>query len=185
MIPTIEEAKEILNKYVKKQEFINHNLEVGRAMKALAQYFGENEDFWQTIGILHDIDIEVYGEELENHTVEGEKILLSENVDQDVIDIIKSHNGEYVNQKREALVEHCLYAADGLTGLVHAYVLMRPDKDIQQAKTKSIMKKYKDKAFARGVNRGEIKSVEATLKMEVRDFVEIVLEGMKKDIILQ
>jgi len=179
MIPTVKEAKELLKKYVKKEEFITHNLEVGQAMKALAEHFNENSDFWQIVGILHDIDIELYGEELENHTIEAEKILQSENIDQEVINIIKSHN-DAVGIKRKELTEHCLYAADGLTGLIHAYVLMRPDKDIQQATTKSIMKKYKDKAFAKGVNREEIKSVETTLKIEVREFVEIVLEGMKK-----
>jgi putative nucleotidyltransferase with HDIG domain len=180
MIPTLEQAKVILNKYVKKQEFLTHNLEVGRAMRALAVHYKEDPDFWQTIGILHDIDIELYGDKLEDHTIKGEKILQSENVDQSFIDIIKSHNGEYVNIKRTKLIEHCLYAADGLTGLIHAYVLMRPDKDIQQGKVKSVMKKYKDKAFARGVSREEIKSVETTLNIEVQAFIEIVLEGMKK-----
>ena len=180
MIPTVEQAKEILNKYVKKKEFLNHNLEVGRAMRALAIHYKEDPVFWQTIGILHDIDIELYGDKLEDHTVKGEKILQSENVDQSFIDIIKSHNGEYVDIERTKLIEHCLYASDGLTGLVHAYVLMRPDKDIQQAKVKSIFKKFKDKAFARGVDRKEIRSVETTLSMSVKDFIEIVLEGMQE-----
>lgn len=178
MIPTVEQAKEILKKYVKKQEFIDHNLEVGRAMKALAQHFNENKDFWQIVGILHDIDMEVYGGDIANHTVEGERILKQENIDEDIILIIKTHN-DALGLERTKLIEHCLYAADGLTGLVHAYILMRPDKDIRQAKVKSIMKKYKDKAFARGVSREEIKSVETTLNLEVRAFVEIVLEGMK------
>jgi len=180
MIPTVEQAKEILKKHVKKEEFLTHNLEVGSAMKALAIHYNEDQEFWQMIGILHDIDIEVYGDKLEDHTVKGEEILQSENVDQNVINIIKSHNGEYVNQPREKLIEHCLYTADGLTGLVHAYVLMRPDKDIQKASVKSLMKKFKDKAFARGVNREEIRSVETTLNMEVREFIEIVLNGMQK-----
>ena len=180
MIPKVKQAKELLNKYVTKQEFLNHNLEVGSAMNALAIHYKEDQELWQAIGILHDIDIELYGDKLEDHTVKGEKILQSENVDQSFIDIIKSHNGEYVNQPRENLIEHCLYAADGLTGLVHAYVLMRPDKDIQNASVKSLLKKFKDKAFARGVNREEIRSVETTLKMSVRDFIEIVLSGMQK-----
>ena len=179
MIPTVEEAKNILNKYVKKEEFLTHNLEVGKAMRAIAEHYNENADYWQMIGILHDIDIETYGKELMNHTVEGEKILQSENIDQEIINIIKSHN-DALQIERNNIIEHCLFASDGLTGLIHAYVLIRPDKDIQQAKTKSIMKKFKDKAFARAVDRKEIKSVEQALNMQIRDFIEIVLEGMKK-----
>jgi len=180
MIPTVEQAKELLKKYVTKQEFITHNQEVGKAMRALAIHFNENPDYWQIIGLLHDIDLELFGEDLKNHTIEAEKILTKENIDPEVINIIKTHN-DATGIKRSNLVEHCLYAADGLTGLIHAYVLMRPDKDIQNAKVKSIMKKYKDKAFAKGVNREEIATVETTLNVPVRDFVEIVLEGMKKD----
>ncbi len=179
MIPTVEQAKEMLKKYVKKEEFLIHNLEVGRAMRALAIHYKEDPELWQTIGLLHDIDIELYGEELMNHCVEGKKILQQENVDENIITIIVSHN-EALGFPRDTLVKHCLYSADGLTGLIHAYILMRPNKDIQQGKVKSVMKKYKDKAFARGVSREEIKSVETTLNMGVRDFVEIVLDGMKK-----
>lgn len=179
MIPTTKQAKEILKKHITKEQFLTHNLEVSKALKELAKHFNENIELWEVIGLLHDIDLEKYGEDINQHCVVGEKILQNENVDQEIINIIKTHN-DALNIKRTKKVEHCLYAADGLTGLIHAYVLMRPDKDIQKAKTKSIMKKYKDKAFAKGVNREEIKSVEKTLNMQVRDFVEIVLEGMKK-----
>jgi len=180
MIPTIEQAKEILKKYVKKEEFIIHNMEVGAAMKALAKFYNEDEDYWQMIGILHDVDIEVYGDKLNQHTLIGEKLLQNENVDQEIINIIKSHNGENVNKSREKRIEHCLYSADGLTGLVHAYVLMRPDKDIQQATVKSISKKLKDNAFAKGVDRDSIRSAEQTLNMPLSNFIEIVLNGMKE-----
>lgn len=179
MRPSVEQAKEILKKYVNKEEFLTHNLEVGRAMRALAIHYNKDPELWQVIGILHDIDIELYGEELLNHCIEGKKLLQQEDIDEDIIEVIISHN-DALKIPRDNLVKHCLYAADGLTGLIHAYVLMRPDKDIQQATTKSVMKKYKDGAFARGVNREEIKSVETTLNMEVRAFVEIVLDGMKK-----
>jgi putative nucleotidyltransferase with HDIG domain len=179
MIPTVKQAKEILKKHIKKEQFLTHNLEVGKAMKALAKYYDENIELWEIIGILHDIDLEKYGEEINKHCIIGENILQNENIDQEIIDIIKTHN-DALNIKRTKKVEHCLYAADGLTGLIHAYVLMRPDKDIQKAKTKSIMKKFKDKAFAKGVSREEIRSVEKTLNMPVKEFIEIVLEGMKK-----
>ncbi len=180
MIPTVEQAKEILKRHVKKEEFIIHNMEVGAAMKALGKYYDKDEDYWQVIGILHDVDIEVYGDKLDQHTLIGEKILQQENVSQEIIDIIKSHNGENVNKTRETKIEHCLYSADGLTGLVHAYVLMRPDKDIQQATIKSINKKLKDKAFAKGVDRESIRSAEQTLNIPIKDFIGIVLDGMKK-----
>ena len=180
MIPNLEQANVILQKYVKTEENIRHCQEVGKAMKALAIYYDEDKDYWQMIGLLHDIDIELFGEEIPKHTIVGEKILRKENIDQRIIDIIKTHN-DATGFKRNSKIEHCLYSGDGLTGLIHAYVLMRPDKDIQKAEVSSILKKFKDKTFAKGVNREVISSSKETLGIELRDFIEIVLRGMQEE----
>jgi putative nucleotidyltransferase with HDIG domain len=180
MIPSIILAQGLLQKYLKKEENLRHCQEVGLAMKALATYYKEDKELWQTIGLLHDIDIEIFGEDISKHTIVGEEILKKEEVDQNIIDIIKSHNNA-TGQKRSSKIEHCLYSADSLTGLIHAYVLMRPDKDIQKAEVSSILKKFKDKTFAKGVNREVISSAKETLGIELREFIEIVLKGMQEE----
>lgn len=175
-----EKALAILQKYVTKKENLRHNLDVAAGMRALAEKFAPKEaDKWEIIGMLHDIDIECYDEDIMKHTMIGGDLLLKEGLPQNWVYDIRTHN-EALGMKRETVLQHCLYSCDGLTGLIHAYVLMRPDNDIMQAKVKSIMKKLKDKAFARGVHREEITCVTQTLEMDVRDFVEIVLAGMQK-----
>jgi len=175
-----EEAVSLLKQHVKQQEFLTHNLEVGAGMRALALHFSPSEaDLWEIVGILHDIDIECYDDDIMQHTIVGGKLLAEAGFSDDFIHSIQTHN-EALGIERSNIMEHCLYSCDGLTGLIHAYVLMRPDGDISGAKVKSIMKKIKDKSFARGVPREEIKCVPDTVKIELREFVTIVLDGMQK-----
>jgi len=174
-----ERALTILKKYLKKEENIRHNLEVGAAMHALAEYFNEDVDEWEVTGLLHDIDLELYEGDINQHTIIGGEILKKEGLPEEFIKNIQTHN-DATGFKRETKLQHCLYSADGLTGLIHAYVLMRPDKDIQQASVKSINKKFKDKHFAKGVSREEIRAVEETLGIDLKEFIGIVLKGMQK-----
>ncbi len=174
-----ENAKKLLKEYVKKEEFLIHNLEVGAAMRALAEHFNQDPDLWQSVGLLHDLDIEIYGEDIRKHTIIAEKILKENGFDNSFIETIKSHN-DALNIPRTTLIQKCLYSADGLTGLIHAYVLMRPDKNIQNASVKSILKKLKDKSFAKSVNRDAIRSIESTANIPIKEFIGYVLEGMQK-----
>jgi predicted hydrolase (HD superfamily) len=175
-----EEAVTLLKQHVKQPENLRHNLEVGAGMKALALHFSPTDtDLWEVVGILHDLDIEWYNDDSLQHIIVGGKLLEEAGIPADIIHSIQTHN-EALGKERKTVMEHCLYSCDGLTGLIHAYVLMRPDKDIANAKVKSIMKKIKDKSFARGVPREEILCVPETLNMEVREFVTIVLDGMQK-----
>lgn len=174
-----EKALLILKKYVKKEENLRHNIEVGAAMRALAEHFNEDADKWEFVGLLHDVDIELYEGDIMKHTVVAADLLKEENISQDIINDIQTHN-HALGIERTTKLHHCLYSSDGLTGLIHAYVLMRPDKDIQQAKVKSINKKFKDKHFAKGVSREEIRAAETTLGMDLKEFIGIVLEGMQK-----
>ncbi len=183
MISTKEEAIEILKKHVKGRSNIDHNLMVGYGLLGLAKLFNKNEqeqNKWFVIGCLHDIDIEKYGTDINKHCVIGEEILQKENIDQEIIDIIKSHN-DCLGIERKKEVEHMLYSCDGLTGIIRAYVLMRPDRDITQAKVKSITKKLKDKTFAAAVSREEIRSCEQTLKIETNKLIEGTLQGIKRN----
>jgi len=183
MIPNIKESKEILNKHVKEKANLDHNLMVGYGMLGLAKYFGLSEDEqnkWFITGCLHDIDIEKYENDINKHCVVGEELLRKENIDEDIIKSIKSHN-DALKIPRTTKLEHALYSCDGLTGIIRAYVLLRPDRDIQQAKVKSIKKKIKDKTFAAGVSRKEIIICEETLNIKLDEFIEAVLQGIKEN----
>ena len=183
MIPTKEETIEIINKYVKEKANLEHNLMVGYGMLGLAKYFKlpePEQNKWFVAGCLHDIDIEEYGGEMKNHCVVGEELLRKEDIDEDIIKTIKSHN-DILNIPRTTKIENALYSCDGLTGIIRAYVLLRPDKDIQQAKVKSITKKLKDKTFAQGVSREKIRVCEQTLNTPLNEFIEAVLNGIKEN----
>jgi putative nucleotidyltransferase with HDIG domain len=178
---TKEQIIEILNKYVKKKGNLEHSLMVGYGMLGVSKLLKLSEidqNKWFLIGALHDIDIEEYGGDINVHCLVGEIILKKENVSQEIINIIKSHN-DALNIGRENLIEHALYSIDGLTGIIRAYVLMRPDKDITLAKTKSILKKFKDKNFAAAISRKQILLCEIKLNIFLNDFITAVLEEIK------
>jgi len=178
---TKEQVIEILNKYVKEKPNVEHSLMVGYGMLGISKYLKLSEDEqnkWFLVGTLHDIDIEKYGGNINVHCIVGEKILKEENISQDIIDIIKSHN-DVLNIGRKEPIEHALYSVDGLTGIIRAYVLMRPDKEIKNTVTKSILKKFKDKTFAAAVSREEILLCENKLNIPLNEFITAVLEEIK------
>ena len=178
---TKEQIIEILNKYVKEKANLEHSLMVGYGMLGISKLLKLSEidqNKWFLIGVLHDIDIEEYGGDINVHCLVGETILKKENVSQEIINIIKSHN-DALNIGRENLIEHTLYSIDGLTGIIRAYVLMRPDKEIKNTETKSILKKFKDKTFAAAVSREQILLCESKLNIQLSDFITAVLTEIK------
>jgi len=183
MIPTKEEAKIILKKHIVGDATLEHNLLVGDIMQALAKHLNKSEQEvhrWYIIGALHDIDVEKYNGDIMQHCVVGEKILEEKNIDKDIIHVIKTHN-EALGIPRIKEEEHALYSADPLSGIIRAYILMRPDKDVANAEAKSIIKKYKDKFFAAAVSREQIGLIENNLKIPLDKFIEISLVEIKKE----
>ncbi len=183
MLPTKEQARLIIKKYLKEDPNIEHCLLVGGGMGGVARLLGKTEDEinkWYIIGVLHDVDVERYNGDIYKHCVIAEEILKQEGIDQEIIDIIKTHN-EVLGFERKEEVEHALYSVDGLSGIIRAYVLMRPDKDIQVIETKSILKKYKDKFFAAAVSREQIILCESTLNIPLDKFIEAVITGIKEE----
>jgi predicted hydrolase (HD superfamily) len=181
MIPNKQQTIEILKKYVTKEANIDHCLLVGYGMLGISKYLNkpENEqDYWFAVGTLHDIDIELFGEDIKQHTIIGEKLLKQENIDPQIIEDIQSHN-EAIYPQRTKDIQHALFSLDGLTGIIRAYVLMRPDKNIQNAETKSILKKIKDKYFATAINREKIQLCETTLNIPLEKFIDITLTEIK------
>lgn len=179
MIPNKEEAIEILEENIKEKANLDHCFLVGYGMKGLAEYFQEDQEYWFIVGLLHDLDLEKYNGDIKEHTLVTEKILKEKGIDQILIEDIKSHN-DAVTEKRSGNLQNALYSLDGLTGIIRAYVLMRPDKDLTKVEPKSILKKIKDKYFAAAVSREQIYLCE-NIGLSLKDFVEITLKEIKEN----
>ncbi len=178
---TIDEARELVKKYLKEEYLLQHSRETEVIMRALAKHFGEDEEFWGITGLLHDLDMNECGENYENHGVRTVEILKEEGYDiPEMFHAIQSHceNLGYIDAKRESKMEYALSAAENITGLIVAYTLMIPDKKFASVKPKSIKKKLKDKSFAAKVNREFISDIEKT-GLEKSQFIEIAIEAMQ------
>ncbi len=151
---TREEAIAILRKYNKDRFHIQHGLTVGGCLKYFAQQYGYDPEHWEVVGILHDVDFELYPEQ---HCIKAPELLRENGVSEDIIRSVCSHGwGITVDIEPEHEMEKILYAADELTGLIGAAALMRPSKSVSDMEVKSLKKKFKDKKFAAGCSRDVI-----------------------------
>jgi putative nucleotidyltransferase with HDIG domain len=174
-----EQAWEIVRQYVTSETLRKHMLSVEVAMRAYAKKFGEDEDFWASVGLLHDFDWEIHPT-LEEHPQKGAEILKKLGVSELMRETILSH-ANHTGVKRTTLCQKALYACDELTGLITACVYVRPSKSILDLEVSSIKKKFKDKAFARGVNREEVSEGAQELGIDLwQEHVPFVLSAMKE-----
>ena len=174
---TLARAKELNGTMVTQEHLILHAKNVCYAMGAMARHFGEDEEHWQAVGMLHDYDYEQYPEEHLDHTAEP---LREAGVDEADIRAILSHGYGIRNDvKPRTNMEKSLYTVDELTGIIQACARMRP-KGIADLEVKSFMKKFKDKKFAAKCNRELILKGCEMLGMELKDVAEICIEGMKE-----
>jgi len=172
-----EKALELLLKYNKEKFHIQHALTVEAVMRQFAGELGYDADYWGIIGLLHDIDFEMYPHE---HCVKAVEILQSENYGEDVIRSICSHGYNLlVDIKPEHEMEKILYATDELTGLIGAAALMRPSKSISDMELKSVKKKFKDKCFAAGCSREVIQAGAELLGWDLDQVLGRTLEAMR------
>ena len=173
---SLERATELNATMVSEEHLIIHAKNVCYAMGAMAEYFGENVEHWQAVGMLHDYDYEKYPEEHLQHTKEP---LLEAGVPEEDVRAIMSHGwGICTDVKPETNMEKSLYTVDELTGIIQACARMRPN-GIRDLEVKSFMKKYKDKKFAAKCDRELIRQGCEMLGMEVSKVAEICIEGMK------
>jgi putative nucleotidyltransferase with HDIG domain len=174
-----EDAWTLLTEFTKSQSLIKHALAVEAAMRAYARRFGEDEEMWGIVGLIHDFDYERYPT-VPQHATIGPKILRERGWPEEIARAVQSH-ASYTGLTREALMEKALFACDELTGLIVAAALVRPTKDIRDiTKIKSIKKKWKDRSFAAGVNREEVEEGAAALGVDLwTEHVPLVLEAMK------
>ncbi|MBU1701511.1 MAG: HDIG domain-containing protein [Candidatus Eisenbacteria bacterium] len=175
-LPTREEALALLHEYTKNEGLRKHAYAVEAAMRAYAKKYGENEDEWGLIGLLHDFDYEKYPT-IPDHPMKGSEILLEKGYPEDFRRAILSH-AEHTGVSRERLVEKVLFAVDELCGFITAVALVRPSKAVAEVVPKSVKKKLKDKAFARSVSREDIQQGIEGLGVEFNDHVAFVTEAM-------
>ena len=173
-----EETLALLKEYTKNQNLVYHALAVEAAMGEYAEKFGEDVDKWKIVGLIHDFDYEKYPD-MKVHSKKGAEILQEKGYPEDVVYAIHCHN-EYHGLPRKSLMDKTLFAVDELCGLIVAVALVRPNKSLAEVKVKSVKKKMKDKAFARQVNREDIKNGATDLGKELDEHIEIVLTAMKK-----
>ena len=176
-IPSPEQAKELVMRYNKEAFHIQHAETVSKVMGELAKkYDPENVDFWRTVGMLHDIDFELYPEQ---HCVKANEMLHELDVDEEVIHAVISHGyGICIDVEPVKYMEKVLFAVDELTGLIGAAALMRPT-GISDMEPKSVMKKFKDKKFAAGCSRDVIRQGAEMMGMELNDLVAMTLDAMR------
>ncbi len=172
---TYDEAMNLLKEYTKSESLIRHALCVETAMRCYAKKFGEDEEKWAITGLLHDFDYEQYPD---NHPYKGCEILKGMGVDSDIIDAIMGH-AQYTGVKRKTLMAKTLFAVDELSGFLYAYALVRPDKNLKDVKLKSVKKKLKDKAFAKGVNREDIELGAKELDVDLGEHILFVAQCLQ------
>lgn len=173
-----ENALEILKKHIKNQNMFRHCLASEAVMRALAEKFGEDPNKWGLAGLLHDIDLEIVNGDMYRHGIEAEKVLKEYNLDSDVIEAIKLHNEAACSIPRSTKFHHALAAGETITGLITATTLVYPDKKLSSVKTKSVVKRMKEKAFAASVNRDTIMECEK-IGMTIDEFAELSINAMK------
>jgi len=177
-MPTREEALELLKKYNQNESLITHGLAVEAVMRHFAELYNEDPDKWGIIGLVHDIDYEMYPDQ---HCHKAREILEKENWPEEYIRAVQSHGyGICIDVEPVSNLEKVLYTIDELTGLITAACLMRPSKSILDLEVKSVKKKWKQKSFAAGVNREVIAQGAERLGMELDTVIQETINGMKK-----
>ena len=172
-----EKALELLLKYNRERFHIQHALTVEAVMEWFAKELGYDEMFWGIVGLLHDLDFEMYPQE---HCIKTAEMLRSENYNEDFIHAVCSHGyGIRADVKPEHEMEKVLFAIDELTGLIGAAALMRPSKSISDMEVKSVRKKFKDKAFAAGCSRDIISQGAEMLSYDLDKLFSMTLEAMR------
>ncbi len=178
---TQSEAEALIDKYLTSPHLKLHSIETEAVMRGLAKKLGENEELRGITWLLHDLDLDIIGQDLAQHGKKTIEILKSEGYDiQEMFDAIFSHT-EWIapgNKTRMTKFDYALAAGENITGLIYAYTLMRPDKKIEWVEVKSIKKRLKELRFAANVNRQFIADVEKAW-ITVDEFLQIAIDSMK------
>jgi putative nucleotidyltransferase with HDIG domain len=172
-----EDAVSLLKEYTKNPNLIKHALAVEAAMRAYARRYGEDEEKWGIVGLLHDFDYEKYPTS-DKHPETGAAILKEYGYPEDVIYAIRSH-ADYLGLERKSLMDKALFAVDELTGFIVAVALVRPSKSLMEVDVEAVKKKMKQKAFAAAVKREDTVAGAADLGVDLDEHIGIVIKAMQ------
>ena len=176
-IPDVDQARELLARYNKEPFHLQHAETVSKVMGEFAkEYDPESTEFWKAVGMLHDIDFELYPEQ---HCVKANEILHELDIDEEMIHAVISHGyGICIDVEPVRYMEKVLFATDELTGLIGAAALMRPT-GMTDMEVKSVMKKFKDKKFAAGCSRDVIRRGAEILGMDLSELIGRTIDAMR------
>ncbi len=174
--PTRAEARELLGEFTDNESLVKHALAVEAAMRAYARRFDEDEEAWAIVGLVHDFDYQ-QNPTVETHVHVGTRILSERGWPEAWVRAIAGH-ADYMGVPRDTRMGQALFAVDELTGFLTAAALVRPDKDIAGVKVSSVKKKLKDKAFARSVNRDDIRRGAEELGVDLDEHIAFVRDAM-------
>lgn len=169
----------LLKEYTQNESLLKHAFAVETCVRAYAKKFGEDENYWGNVALLHDFDYEKFPT-AEEHPFKGAEILREKKFPEDFIQSILSH-ADYTGVKRETLLQKTLFACDELAGFLTAVAYVRPSKSIDEVEVKSVKKKLKDKAFARAVSREDIIKGAEELGIDLDEHIAFCIEAMKQN----
>ena len=175
---TRDRAWSVLTEHTQSDSLRKHALAVEAAVRGYARKFGEDEELWGVVALLHDFDYEKYPD-LKDHPFRGAEILRERGCPELIIRAILSH-GEHTNTPRESKLEHTLFACDEMAGFVTAAALVRPSKSVRDLEPASVMKRMKDKAFARGVSRDDLRKGAEELGIPLEEHIANVIGFMRE-----
>ncbi|HTI62756.1 MAG TPA: HD domain-containing protein [Gemmatimonadaceae bacterium] len=182
-LPTRADALALMHEYTASESLRKHMLSVEAAMRAYAERFGEDPERWGLAGLIHDFDYERYPNAAhsptEEHPARGVAILRERGWPDDVLQAILGH-ATYCNVPRESRMARSLFAVDELTGLITATALVKPSRSVHDVDARSVKKKMKDKAFAKGVNRDDVLLGAQELGVELDEHIQFVIEAMRR-----
>lgn len=173
---TRENAWALLTEYVKNEPLLRHCLGVEACMREYARVFGEDEEYWGFVGLIHDFDFEIHPT-LDQHPQDGAPILRERGVPEAVVQSVLSH-ADHLDVPRATKLEKTLAAVDEMSGFVTAVALVRPNKSIDDVTPKSVKKKMKDKAFARAVHRDSLTETAEALGIDLDTHIMHVVDGL-------
>jgi predicted hydrolase (HD superfamily) len=181
-LPSRADTLALMHEYTASESLRKHMLAVEGAMRAYALKFGEDEERWGITGLIHDFDYERFPNSAhsptEEHPSEGVRLLRSKGYSEDILQAILGH-AQYTSTPRESKMARTLFAVDELTGLITATALVRPTKSVHEVDARSVRKKMKDKAFARGVSREDVVNGASELGVDLDEHISFVILSMQ------
>lgn len=171
------EAVKLLEEYLQDENHIKHSLAVEAIMRGVAAHLGEDVEKFGLTGLLHDIDYDMTGNEPDKHSLLGAEILEKQGWPPDLVYAVQVHN-EMHGLPRNSPLDKALYCCDPTSGFIIAAAMVRPEKQLANVELKSLKKRFKEKAFARGANREQMASC-SEIGLELEEFLDIALKSMK------